>query len=86
MGTHMKTTIDIADPLMSEARKIAAREGVTVRALVESGLRHVIAEKKRSGKAFRLRRGSFKGNGLQPGMDGLSWERIRELAYDGRGA
>ncbi len=86
MGTHMKTTIDIADPLLNEARKIAVREGVTVKALVESGLRQVIAEKKRSGRAFRLRKRSFKGNGLQPGMEGLSWERIRALAYDGRGA
>jgi len=35
----MKTTIDIADPLLDEARKLAAREGTTLRALVERGLR-----------------------------------------------
>ncbi len=38
----MKTTIDIADPLLREARKLANREGTTLRALVEQGLRHVI--------------------------------------------
>jgi hypothetical protein len=50
----MKTTLDIADPLLNEARKLAAREGTTLRALVEQGLRQVIADKKRK-TAFRLR-------------------------------
>jgi hypothetical protein len=31
----MKTTVDISDPLLREARKIAARERTTLRALVE---------------------------------------------------
>ena len=39
---------------------------------------------RRSG-AFRLRKASFKGQGLQPGVAGASWERIREMAYEGRG-
>jgi Arc/MetJ family transcription regulator len=80
----MKTTIEISDSLLTEARRIAAREGTTVRALVEQGLRRVIAERKRS-SAFRLRKATFKGDGLQPGVDTGSWERIRELAYEARG-
>ena len=43
----MKTTIEISDPVLSEARRLAAREGVPLRALVELGLRRVIAEKTR---------------------------------------
>ena len=31
----MKTTIDIADPVLNQAKKLAAREGTTLRALVE---------------------------------------------------
>ena len=84
MVSNMKTTIDISDPLLEEARKLAAREGTTVKALVEQGLRRVISERKRS-VAFRLRKATFKGNGLQLGVDGTDWERIRTLAYEGRG-
>ena len=43
----MKTTLDISDPLLREARRLAAREGTTLRELVEQGLRQVVAEKKR---------------------------------------
>jgi Arc/MetJ family transcription regulator len=85
MGTHMKTTIDIADALMAEARRTAEAEGTTVRALVESGLRQVLADKRRRAAPFRLRRASFKGKGLQPDAQGLGWERLRELTYEGRG-
>jgi hypothetical protein len=81
----MKTTIDIADTLLEEARQVAARDHTTVRALVEQGLRHVLAERKQA-RAFRLRKATFKGEGLQPGVADATWERIRDLAYEGHGA
>ncbi len=86
MGTHMKTTIEIADALFADAKRHAARRGVTMRTLVEQGLRQVLAEGRGKTKSFTLRRVTFKGRGLQAGVDGASWERIRELAYEGRGA
>lgn len=81
----MKTTVEIADPLLREARKIAAREGVTLRALVERGLHRVVAET-RHGTPFKLRRASFRGKGLQQDLRDASWDKLRELAYKGRGA
>lgn len=84
MGAHMKTTIEIADKLLEQAKRVAARERTTVRALVETGLRREISER-RLRKAFRLRDASVKGRGLQPGVRGLSWERLRDLIYEGRG-
>jgi Bacterial antitoxin of type II TA system, VapB len=80
----MKTTIDIADPLLREAQKIAARERTTLRALVEQGLRKIIAERK-TARPFRLRKVTFKGQGLVPELRGADWEKIRDLAYEGRG-
>ena len=80
----MKTTIEIPNSLLKEARKLASKEGTTVRALVETGLRRVLSERKKKG-TFKLRKASFKGRGLQPGVADASWERIREMAYEGRG-
>ena len=79
----MKTTLDISDPLLHEARKLAVRERTTLRALVEQGLRQVVAEKKKQ-PTFRLRKASFKGRGLQAALSGAGWERLRDLAYEGR--
>lgn len=80
----MKTTIEIADPLLREARKLAAREGVTLRTLVERGLSRVLRE---TGKAapFKLRSAAFEGHGLQADFRDASWEKLREAAYEGRG-
>jgi len=78
----MKTTVEISNSLLEEAKRLAAKEGNTVRALVEQGLRWVVTERKRREK-FRLRKATFKGQGLQPGVAGASWDRIREMAYDG---
>jgi Arc/MetJ family transcription regulator len=86
MGTHMKTTIEIADALLADAKQLAVREGVTVRALVEAGLRRVLEERRRRAPGFRLRKASFKGRGLQSELQGASFDRLRELAYEGRGA
>lgn len=84
MVAHMKTTIEISDPLFEKAKRAAARERTTVRALVERGLRRVL-EERAPRRGFRLRSASFKGRGLQPAAAGLGWRRIRELAYEGRG-
>ena len=80
----MKTTIEIPDSLLEEAKKLAAKEGTTVRAFVEQGLRRVVAERKSRG-TFKLRKATFKGKGLQPGMKDATWERVRETIYQGRG-
>ena len=84
MGTRMKTTIEIADTLLKDAKRVATRDGVTLRTLVESGLRQELDQRKRP-TTFRLRRAAFKGKGMQAGARGLSWDRLRELAYSGRG-
>jgi Bacterial antitoxin of type II TA system, VapB len=80
----VKTTLDISDPLLHEARKIAARDRTTLRALVEQGLRKIIAERK-AARSFRLRKVTFKGQGLASELCDADWDKIRDLAYEGRG-
>jgi hypothetical protein len=67
----MKPTINISDPLLREARNLAEREGVALRAMVERGLRRIVTET-RSGAPFKLRRASFKGKGLQADARGAA--------------
>jgi mRNA-degrading endonuclease RelE of RelBE toxin-antitoxin system len=81
----MKTTIEIPDSLLKEARKLASREGTSVKALVIESLQKTLSERKRPG-TFKLRKATFKGKGLQAELQGASWERIRDAAYEGRGA
>ena len=80
----MKTTFDLPDALLEEARRIAAARATTVKALVEAGLRRELRERARSA-AFELRDESFGGRGLRPEVESASWDRLRELAYGGRG-
>ena len=84
MASHMKTTINISDSLLQAAKDFSARENVTLRELVEEGLREVLEKRARSGD-FRLRSASFQGRGLQSGISEGSWERIRDMIYEGRG-
>lgn len=81
----MKTTVEIPDALLKEARRVATQEKTTVRALIVDGLRRVLAERKRKG-TFRLRKASFKGSGLHPDLAGAPWEKIRDTIYQSHGA
>jgi hypothetical protein len=81
----MKTTLDISDPLLDQARKIAARDGETLRALVEQGLRKVVAERSARAKPFRLRDMSVGTPGAQSAYEALSSDAKRALMYEGRG-
>lgn len=80
----MKTTVVISDALLREAKRVAVREGTTVRSLIEQGLRQAVDQRKRA-RRFRLRKASFKGKGLSAEASRLGWNRLLELAYEGRG-
>ena len=81
----MKITIEIEDELLGAARKLARREGVTLRLLVEEGLRGVLAARQ-SRKRFRLKDAGFTGRGLHDGAKEGHWAKARDAIYEGRGA
>ena len=81
----MKTTVEISDTLLVEARKVAAREGITLRTMIERGLHRIIAEEAPA-RRFKLREASFRGNGLQTEFRDASWEVLRDAIYRERGA
>lgn len=82
MGTHMKTTVDIDDPLFHAAKAEAQRRGVTVRSLIEEGLRRVLAAP--DTQAFVLADCSVDGGGPTARWSNSTWgEKLADI-YEGR--
>lgn len=81
----MKTTIDVPDAQLTEAQDLARHEGTTFAALVQEGLRKVIAEKKAEKEPLKLRDVSFGGDGLTEEFKNATGEQIRDAIYEGLG-
>ena len=54
IASSMKQTIDIADALLLEAKGLAKKRGVTLRSLVEQGLRTVVASLSQKKEAKKI--------------------------------
>lgn len=80
MVTHMKTTIEIADEVLARARRVAAREGKTLREIVEEALRQRVTQAAQE-RGFRLKKHAFGGEGRHPMVAEGDWETVRDLAY-----
>jgi len=82
----MKTTIELTDSLLIEAKKFAANQHLSLRKIFEMALRRWL-ESQRPGKAtpFRLKKHPFRGQGLQPGLSDGSWEEMRKQIYENHG-
>ncbi len=78
----MKTTVEISDDLLSEAKQYAAAHGETFRQFLESSLRNKLENSKAEKPKFKLRDGSFGGDEPMPAMD---WPTLRALIYEGHG-
>jgi len=58
----MKTTVEIAEHLLRQAKSTAHREGTTLRALLEEGLRWALGRRRRK-PDFELADGRVPGKG-----------------------
>ena len=79
----VKTTIEISDALLARARRHAQRRGVTLRALVEEGLRRVLASEQREAR-YTLPDRSVGVPGAANPLESLSWQDLRDEIYGGR--
>lgn len=84
MGTHMKTTIEISDDLLSRVKQFGRRQGKTLRALVEDGLRQVLKREARAGTR-RVKPVVFRKGGLSREFMDAPWTALRDEIYPGRG-
>lgn len=80
MVTHMKTTVDIDDRLLTRAKDEARRRKTTLRRLIEEGLRAELSRKPKA-KRYRMRDVSVGGEGVQPGIDLSDRDQMLELIY-----
>ncbi len=83
LGLDVKTTIELPDELLLEVQQLARQQQRTMKALVEEGLRNVIA-RYRQEEAFRLTDASVGGLGLRPELRAANWDELRAAAYGGR--
>jgi len=78
----VKTTLDLPDALLDEARRIAREQSTTLRALVADGLRAELDARAKPRPAEDPVAPVFAGElGLQPGIDLGDWDAIRTIAY-----
>lgn len=64
----MRTTIRLDEQLLRQAKQVAARTGRTLTSVIEDALREMLARRK-TGAQERVRLPTFKGHGVQPGVD-----------------
>jgi hypothetical protein len=65
----MRTTVRLDEHLLSEVKRLAAEERTTLTALLEQALREMLARRKQRHDHVRVPLPSFKGEGLQPGVN-----------------
>jgi hypothetical protein len=80
----MKTTIELSDALLAQARQHAKAHHLTLKALIEQGL-HTVLTKEEEAKPFKLGDGSFKGgHGMTPEFQNMTCEEKLESICEGR--
>jgi len=84
MVAHMKTTVEIADGLLMQAKRAAKRRGMPLRRLIEEGLRRVLSDES-ARKPFKLREVTYGGSGFTPEFASAGWDKIRGAIYEGHG-
>lgn len=80
----MKTTMELPDELLEQAKSVARREGTTLRGLVEEGLQRSLEARRRTVRQ-RLDFPTYGGSGLTAEFRGAPWSQIRDEIYRGHG-
>ncbi len=65
----MRTTINLDDAILREAKKVAAASGKTFTEVVEDSLRETLARRKAIPTRKPTKLHTFRGTGTRPGVD-----------------
>lgn len=76
----MKTTVEISDDLFKRSQQLAKREGTTLRAVLEEGLRLAL-KSRQSRQPVEFRFPTFGQGGLNEEFRDAPWESMRDAIY-----
>ena len=68
-GSIMRTTIRLDDGLLDEAKRVAAKHGMTLTAIIEESLRERLARSRATPLGQRTRLTTTGEGGVLPGID-----------------
>jgi hypothetical protein len=75
----MRTTVNVDDRVLAEAKVLARRSGKTLTAVIEDALRERLARRPASPPGEPVRLPTVGGNGLLPGVDLDDSAALRDL-------
>ncbi|HET7387002.1 MAG TPA: type II toxin-antitoxin system VapB family antitoxin [Nocardioidaceae bacterium] len=81
----MRTTVNIDDDLLAEAKMVAARTHRTIGSVLEDALRTMLDKQqstRHAGRPYRLPTFEPANPGLRPGVDLYDKEQVAELLGD----
>ena len=84
MVNLMKSTFNISDPIFRKLEQYCKSKNVTMRKVLESALTMFLADDKMGQKKFKLKKNTFRGKGLKPGIEEGDWNKIRDLIYESK--
>ena len=76
----MRTTLDLDDDVLGQAKRVAQEKGMTLTSFIEDALRERLARRNDAGgrpKPFKLL--VQKGQGIRPGVDLDNSEKLRDI-------
>ncbi len=80
----MKVTLDLNEELLGRARRHARRVGQPLKAVVEEGLKRVLAGPVPAPERFQLPDLSVGERGAENPLEGLRWDDLRSQVHGGR--
>jgi hypothetical protein len=80
----VRTTVNIDDALLRQAKEAAARAGRSLGDVIDDALRVLLVERRQPDRSAPVVLPVFGGSGLQPGVDLENKEALAEL-LDGAG-
>jgi len=78
----MKTTLEIDDPILTKAKKLARSRGVTLRHVVQSALLRELQIQDSPSAQRPFRPLIHKGRGMREEFRHATWPEIRRAIYD----